>query len=105
MFDSHPVLQVTFDIDASVPLKNIWSLPRGIDDFAVDADRADEQAISSCGKRCHKFYEALRHQQANEALRQFALCFEDTFAEACIGEDKCAIKLPEACRKKCRNKL
>ena len=105
MFDSHPVLQVTFDICASVPYRSVWSLPRSMDDLKIDEDKADEQAILHCGRRCNKFHGALSERNAEEALRQFALCFEETFAEACMNEEHSHVKLPESCRKKCRNKL
>ena len=55
MFDAHPVLQVTFNIDSKIPYRKVWSLPRSMDDFLVDEDVADEQAIRCCGRRVQSF--------------------------------------------------
>lgn len=39
LFDSHPVLQATFDVDASVMYRQVWSLPRSLDDLQFDGKK------------------------------------------------------------------
>ena len=88
MFDSHPVLKAVIDIDASVKDQCIWSLPRSTDDVAFDSQKATEHAETLCNQRERTFQEALKEKNADEALRQFALCFEETSAAAGMDVNK-----------------
>ena len=38
MFDAHPVLEATFEIQQGPNLKQVWSLPRSLDGLLFDKD-------------------------------------------------------------------
>ena len=105
MFDSHPVLQATFDLDASVRYRQVWSLPRSLDDLQFDEQKISSAAIENCQARQCKFHGALVDENADEAIRQFALAFEESAAVACIDEEGRPKTVPHDCWKRCRSKI
>lgn len=105
MFDSHPVLQATFNIDAAVANRTTWSLPRSLDDLQFDEELVKQNSEVACANRQTAFAQALDEGNMNEAMRQFALSFEESFATACVDSDGRACKVPVSCWKRCRNKI
>ena len=105
MFDSHPVLQVTFDIDANVAYKSVWSLPRSLDDQKIQPETAEYEAATSCQRRFEKFQKALHERDPDEALKQFALSFEETMSKSVVDVQGYPAKAPAGCWKRCRNRL
>ena len=71
----------------------------------MDGPALVESAEVTCAKRQAKFQQALEQSKPDEALRQFALCFEETFAAACVDANGNKQKLPADCWKRCRNKI
>ena len=62
-------------------------------------------AITSCQARQWRFQNALEEKNADEAIRQFALAFEESAATACIDKDGRPKTVPHDCWKKCRSKI
>ena len=105
MFDSHPVLQATFEIDASIQYRQVWSLPRSLDDQHFDAEKFNISAIAHCDGRKWKFQNALNEKDADEAIRQFAITFEESAVDACIDAEGNPAVIPQDCKKKCRSRI
>ena len=105
LFDSHPVLQATFDCETKLNMKTVWNLPRSMDDLVFDTDIVNDQAQIQCMQREAKFQDALDTNQMDEALQQFALAFEQSFDRAAVTVDGNEKTIPMGCWKRCRSKL
>ena len=105
MFDSHPVLQATFDMDVKVQYRQVWSLPRSIDDIQLDAKRMNSAAIENCHARRRKFQDAIDQGHGDDAIRQFALAFEESAAVSCVDAEGRPQHAPAGCWKRCRNRI
>ena len=105
LFDSHPVLEAVFDLEACIKPKMMWSLPRSFDDFLFDTKLIEQAAEQHIDERKGLFDSAIENEDVDEALRQFAITFENIAADAAVdveGNKRC---LPRSTFKRCRNKL
>ena len=105
MFDAHPVLQAEFEVGECPCSKQVWSLPRSLDDVQFDRNELEIHANTACDARSDKFHSALRNEDAQEALRQFALAFEDTFRKSAVDVEGNHVQVPAACLKRCQAKV
>ena len=105
MFDAHPVLEATFSIGQTQCYKTVWSLPRSLDNMMFDSDEMERLAVDVCSSRHSKFSDALQRGDANEALRQFALAFEDVVRDSAVDVEGNHVHVPAACFKRCQGKV
>ena len=105
LFDSHPVLEAVFDLETCVKPKLMWSLPRSLDDFLFDAALMEQAAAQHIDARKGLFEDAIEREDVDEALRQFAITFENIAADAAVDVEGNKCRLPRATFKRCRNKL
>ena len=105
LFDSHPVLQATFDCETKLDMKTVWNLPRSMDDLIFDVDMVNRQALNHCKLRECRFQDALNQNQMDEALQQFAMAFEHSVEGAAITVDGEQKQIPMGCWKRCRSRL
>jgi len=105
MFDAHPVLEATFEIQQGPNLKQVWSLPRSLDGLLFDKDALEIHCNNACHSRSSKFHDALRKGDANLAMIQFALTFEDMIRHSAVDVEGNTVHVPAACFKRCRNKV
>ena len=105
MFDAHPVLEATFDMGDKPAYKQVWSLPKSLDGFLFDPGELELHASEVCAKRHDKFQNALGARDADEALRQFALAFEEVYQKSAVDVEGQHVQLPAACLKRCRSKV
>ena len=104
MFDAHPVLEATFDLGDKPATKQVWSLPCSFD-FMFDPNELEQHAAEVCARRDTKFHDALGHHDANEALKQFALTFEETYVRSAIDVEGRPVRIPAACLKDVKAEL
>ena len=99
MFDAHPVLEATFEIQQGPNLKQVWSLPRSLDGLLFDKDALEIHCNNACHSRSSKFHDALRKGDANLAMIQFALTFEDMIRHSAVDVEGNTVHVPAACFK------
>lgn len=105
MFDAHPVLEATFNMGNAQCFKEVWSLPRNLDDLLFDDDEIEKVAVQVCSRRHEKFTDALRRSAPTEALKQFALAFEEVVRDCAVDVEGNHVHVPAACFKRCRGKV
>ena len=104
-FDSHPVLEAVFDLDACIKPKMMWSLPRSFDSFLFDEKLIEDAAFHHIQERSKLFENAIEREDLDEALKQFAMTFESIAADASVDVEGNRTRLPRSAFKRCRNKL
>ena len=104
-FDSHPVLEAIFDLESCIKPKLMWSLPRSFDSYLFDDQLLDEATDRQVEDRRQLFESAIEKEDVDEALRQFAITFENIADESSVDVVGNRCRLPQSTFKRCRNKL
>ena len=105
MFAAHPVLEAVFDHTYAPLTKQVWSLPRSLDEYMFDPELLHENANYVCKQRQAKFQECLQKHDADDAAREFALAFEDTIRMSAVTTDGDAVKVSPSCFGRCQKKV
>lgn len=104
-FDSHPVLEASFDI-GSVPLcRRIWSLPQSINGYMFDDDEILQHSKTVEHDRGPRFQQSIENGDTTEAMKQFALAFEEVFQQSAFDVEGYNQVIPISSWGRCRNKV
>ena len=104
-FDAHPVLYADFRVETVLSDRYVWALPRSTDEYLFDSALLDQAGHRAVSVREGAFDKALSSGNMEQALRQFALAFDDCIQASCVNVEGAVQPLPRACLGRCRQKL
>lgn len=104
-FDSHPVLQATFDIGVQFVPREVWSLPRSADDLLFDQQTMQDTCEALCHQYQQRFQESLDHNEVDVAFNYMVQVFEGACQQSVVTTDGKPSKFPAGCLKKASAKL
>eukprot|EP00438_Fugacium_kawagutii_P004945 Skav216517 [mRNA] locus=scaffold4485:39961:44081:+ [translate_table: standard] len=105
MFAQHPVVEANFNIGKAPLTKQIWNLPRSMDEHMFDEQLLEDAAQTHCSRREEAFQTAFNDEDVDEALRQFALAYDETHTDAAVTTDGARESLQADCLKRCTKRL
>ena len=103
-FDTHPVLDATFEIGEKIPQKRAWKIPTSFDDMIVDEELFSQHAIQRCEQRNVAFEDAVQRADVEQVVRQFALAFEESIQKSIVDAAGHSVDPPRGCLHRCEGK-
>ena len=98
-FDTHPVLEAIFSLDACRQPVCRWSLPRSLDDYLFDPQLVNQNGEQAVQRRGLFFEMAEGSNDTTEMFRQFCLAFNETVKDSAVDVEGNSVRVANACMK------